>query len=139
MVFPCLVSAEECPWLGEVSVMGEGDSAPLLLVCAGSAPISREYRKLGAQGHQHLHFDCPSLLAGQVHHLGCLTLGGRRQSRRQLKSDRDKPLPPLLARVGGNIEVSVSIGQSMSVSVCPHSCWVTSISPGSARVTAVRL
>uniref|UniRef100_A0A8C6JTQ4 DNA helicase n=1 Tax=Melopsittacus undulatus TaxID=13146 RepID=A0A8C6JTQ4_MELUD len=29
----------------------------------------------------------------------------RRQSRRQLKSDRDKPLPPLLARVGGNIEV----------------------------------
>ncbi|KAJ8387203.1 hypothetical protein AAFF_G00159220 [Aldrovandia affinis] len=31
--------------------------------------------------------------------------GGRRQSRRQLRSDRDKPLPPLLARVGGNIEV----------------------------------
>ncbi|XP_046880883.1 chromodomain-helicase-DNA-binding protein 5 isoform X2 [Hypomesus transpacificus] len=31
--------------------------------------------------------------------------GGRRQSRRQLKSERDKPLPPLLARVGGNIEV----------------------------------
>ncbi|KPP73384.1 chromodomain-helicase-DNA-binding protein 5-like [Scleropages formosus] len=31
--------------------------------------------------------------------------GGRRQSRRQLKSDRDKPLPPLLARVGGSIEV----------------------------------
>uniref|UniRef100_A0A8D2QB32 Chromodomain helicase DNA binding protein 5 n=1 Tax=Zonotrichia albicollis TaxID=44394 RepID=A0A8D2QB32_ZONAL len=31
--------------------------------------------------------------------------GGRRQSRRQLKTDRDKPLPPLLARVGGNIEV----------------------------------
>uniref|UniRef100_A0A8C2Q0Q1 Chromodomain helicase DNA binding protein 5 n=1 Tax=Cyprinus carpio TaxID=7962 RepID=A0A8C2Q0Q1_CYPCA len=30
---------------------------------------------------------------------------GRRQSRRQLKSDRDKPLPPLLARVSGNIEV----------------------------------
>nr|XP_008121362.1 PREDICTED: chromodomain-helicase-DNA-binding protein 5 isoform X2 [Anolis carolinensis] len=30
---------------------------------------------------------------------------GRRQSRRQLKNDRDKPLPPLLARVGGNIEV----------------------------------
>ncbi|XP_069466384.1 chromodomain-helicase-DNA-binding protein 5 isoform X5 [Ambystoma mexicanum] len=30
---------------------------------------------------------------------------GKRQSRRQLKSDRDKPLPPLLARVGGNIEV----------------------------------
>ncbi|TRY92054.1 hypothetical protein DNTS_034076, partial [Danionella cerebrum] len=31
--------------------------------------------------------------------------GGRRHSRRQLKSDRDKPLPPLLARVSGNIEV----------------------------------
>ncbi|XP_030632504.1 chromodomain-helicase-DNA-binding protein 5 [Chanos chanos] len=31
--------------------------------------------------------------------------GGRRQSRRQMKSDRDKPLPPLLARVSGNIEV----------------------------------
>ncbi|KAL6465084.1 hypothetical protein MHYP_G00274010 [Metynnis hypsauchen] len=31
--------------------------------------------------------------------------GGRRQSRRQLRGDRDKPLPPLLARVGGNIEV----------------------------------
>ncbi|KAM3878292.1 LOW QUALITY PROTEIN: chromodomain-helicase-DNA-binding protein 5 [Diretmus argenteus] len=31
--------------------------------------------------------------------------GGRRHSRRQLKSEKDKPLPPLLARVGGNIEV----------------------------------
>ncbi|XP_078467699.1 chromodomain-helicase-DNA-binding protein 5-like isoform X2 [Lampetra fluviatilis] len=31
--------------------------------------------------------------------------GGRRQSKRQLKNERDKPLPPLLARVGGNIEV----------------------------------
>ncbi|CAB1427115.1 unnamed protein product [Pleuronectes platessa] len=31
--------------------------------------------------------------------------GGRRQSRRQMKSERDKPLPPLLARVGGSIEV----------------------------------
>ncbi|XP_075062535.1 chromodomain-helicase-DNA-binding protein 3 isoform X2 [Mixophyes fleayi] len=30
---------------------------------------------------------------------------GRRQSRRQLRNERDKPLPPLLARVGGNIEV----------------------------------
>lgn len=36
---------------------------------------------------------------------GCFSVGGRRHSRRQLKSDRDKPLPPLLARVGGNIEV----------------------------------
>lgn len=32
-------------------------------------------------------------------------LGGRRQSRRQLRGDKDKPLPPLLARVGGSIEV----------------------------------
>ncbi|KAK7913431.1 hypothetical protein WMY93_013642 [Mugilogobius chulae] len=31
--------------------------------------------------------------------------GGRRQSRRQLRGDKDKPLPPLLARVGGSIEV----------------------------------
>ncbi|XP_034021766.1 chromodomain-helicase-DNA-binding protein 5 isoform X1 [Thalassophryne amazonica] len=31
--------------------------------------------------------------------------GGRRQSRRQLRSEKDKPLPPLLARVGGSIEV----------------------------------
>uniref|UniRef100_A0A672JA51 Uncharacterized protein n=1 Tax=Salarias fasciatus TaxID=181472 RepID=A0A672JA51_SALFA len=31
--------------------------------------------------------------------------GGRRQSRRQLKGEKDKPLPPLLARVGGSIEV----------------------------------
>ncbi|GCB81793.1 hypothetical protein scyTo_0022834, partial [Scyliorhinus torazame] len=30
---------------------------------------------------------------------------GRRQSRRQLRGEKDKPLPPLLARVGGNIEV----------------------------------
>ncbi|CAL9704613.1 unnamed protein product [Knipowitschia caucasica] len=31
--------------------------------------------------------------------------GGRRHSRRQLRGDKDKPLPPLLARVGGSIEV----------------------------------
>lgn len=35
---------------------------------------------------------CGGLLSGGT---------GRIQSRRQLKSDRDKPLPPLLARVGG--------------------------------------
>uniref|UniRef100_A0A3Q4BD34 Uncharacterized protein n=1 Tax=Mola mola TaxID=94237 RepID=A0A3Q4BD34_MOLML len=29
----------------------------------------------------------------------------RRQSRRQLRNEKDKPLPPLLARVGGNLEV----------------------------------
>uniref|UniRef100_A0A3B4CQA4 DNA helicase n=1 Tax=Pygocentrus nattereri TaxID=42514 RepID=A0A3B4CQA4_PYGNA len=30
---------------------------------------------------------------------------GRRQSRRQIRNEKDKPLPPLLARVGGNLEV----------------------------------
>ncbi|CAL8376327.1 unnamed protein product, partial [Gadus morhua 'NCC'] len=30
---------------------------------------------------------------------------GRRRSSRQLRNDKDKPLPPLLARVGGNLEV----------------------------------
>uniref|UniRef100_A0A8C7YUY7 Chromodomain helicase DNA binding protein 3 n=1 Tax=Oryzias sinensis TaxID=183150 RepID=A0A8C7YUY7_9TELE len=30
---------------------------------------------------------------------------GRSPSRRQLRNDKDKPLPPLLARVGGNLEV----------------------------------
>uniref|UniRef100_UPI00358E1898 chromodomain-helicase-DNA-binding protein 3-like n=1 Tax=Myxine glutinosa TaxID=7769 RepID=UPI00358E1898 len=30
---------------------------------------------------------------------------GRRQSKRQFRNEKDKPLPPLLARVGGNIEV----------------------------------
>lgn len=62
-------------------------------------------------------FGHPSLLPGLVHHWGCLAVGGRRQSRRQLKSDRDKPLPPLLARVGGNIEVSVGLNQSMTSTV----------------------
>lgn len=33
---------------------------------------------------------------------------GRRQSRRQLRNEKDKPLPPLLARVGGNLEVCTS-------------------------------
>ena len=30
----------------------------------------------------------------------------RRPNRKGLRGDKDKPLPPLLARVGGNIEVS---------------------------------
>jgi hypothetical protein len=30
----------------------------------------------------------------------------RRPNRKGMRGDRDKPLPPLLARVGGNIEVS---------------------------------
>ncbi|KAJ3585173.1 hypothetical protein NHX12_013894, partial [Muraenolepis orangiensis] len=33
---------------------------------------------------------------------------GRRRSGRQLRNDRDKPLPPLLARVGGNLEEAFS-------------------------------
>lgn len=32
----------------------------------------------------------------------------RRPNRKGLRNDKDKPLPPLLARVGGNIEVSSS-------------------------------
>lgn len=32
--------------------------------------------------------------------------GNRRSRRRGDRHDRDRPLPPLLARVGGNIEVS---------------------------------
>uniref|UniRef100_A0A8C3X8P8 Uncharacterized protein n=1 Tax=Cyanoderma ruficeps TaxID=181631 RepID=A0A8C3X8P8_9PASS len=36
---------------------------------------------------------------------GTGTPRGRRQSKRQLRNEKDKPLPPLLARVGGNIEV----------------------------------
>lgn len=38
-------------------------------------------------------------------HLVLFFVGGRRHSRRQLKNEKDKPLPPLLARVGGSIEV----------------------------------
>lgn len=33
----------------------------------------------------------------------------RRPNRKGLRNDRDKPLPPLLARVGGNIEVSLRL------------------------------
>lgn len=35
-----------------------------------------------------------------------LVANARRPNRKGLRNDRDKPLPPLLARVGGNIEVS---------------------------------
>lgn len=35
-----------------------------------------------------------------------LIANARRPNRKGLRNDRDKPLPPLLARVGGNIEVS---------------------------------
>lgn len=39
---------------------------------------------------------------------GVFFVGGRRHSRRQLKNEKDKPLPPLLARVGGSIEVRIT-------------------------------
>uniref|UniRef100_A0A8V0Z9Q5 Chromodomain helicase DNA binding protein 5 n=1 Tax=Gallus gallus TaxID=9031 RepID=A0A8V0Z9Q5_CHICK len=71
----------------------------------GSVPIGRGCRKLRAQGLVSISSLAIPLLAGHICYIGCVTVGGRRQSRRQLKSDRDKPLPPLLARVGGNIEV----------------------------------
>lgn len=107
------------PWPGEAIGMVEGTLQPGLLLCPGSAPVGRECRKPGARER----FGCPSSLPGPIRHWGCLTLGGRRQSRRQLKSDRDKPLPPLLARVGGNIEVSVDLSQSTSDAVVPGLLW----------------
>lgn len=41
---------------------------------------------------------------------------GRRQSKRQLRNEKDKPLPPLLARVGGNIEVGAGLRPRVSPS-----------------------
>uniref|UniRef100_A0A4W5KP00 DUF1087 domain-containing protein n=1 Tax=Hucho hucho TaxID=62062 RepID=A0A4W5KP00_9TELE len=41
----------------------------------------------------------------------------RRPSRKGLRNERDKPLPPLLARVGGNIEVRLQL-LSGSLTVC---------------------
>lgn len=41
-----------------------------------------------------------------VTHPSFLLTAPRRPSRKGLRNDKDKPLPPLLARVGGNIEVS---------------------------------
>lgn len=38
--------------------------------------------------------------------LFAVAVNSRRPGRKGLRNDRDKPLPPLLARVGGNIEVS---------------------------------
>lgn len=46
------------------------------------------------------------LLSCQNHSLIFLFTAPRRPSRKGLRNDKDKPLPPLLARVGGNIEVS---------------------------------
>ena len=43
------------------------------------------------------------------HHICFLSAANsRRPNRKGLRNDKDKPLPPLLARVGGNIEVSSS-------------------------------
>lgn len=43
------------------------------------------------------------------HHNSFLSAANsRRPNRKGLRNDKDKPLPPLLARVGGNIEVSSS-------------------------------
>lgn len=43
-----------------------------------------------------------------------LSSAARRPSRKGLRNDKDKPLPPLLARVGGNIEVnSTRVGSSI--------------------------
>lgn len=48
-----------------------------------------------------------------LHLLSCIVRHplptGRRQSRRQLRNEKDKPLPPLLARVGGNLEVCTTV------------------------------
>lgn len=41
-----------------------------------------------------------------THYSSFLLSAPRRPSRKGLRNDKDKPLPPLLARVGGNIEVS---------------------------------
>lgn len=49
----------------------------------------------------------------------CLLLpAGRRQSRRQLRNEKDKPLPPLLARVGGNLEVCTTLWNQFCFSFC---------------------
>lgn len=47
------------------------------------------------------YFDCANLL----HYFPNLA-NSRRPNRKGLRNDKDKPLPPLLARVGGNIEVN---------------------------------
>lgn len=93
--------------------MGGRDSLAPAAALPGSAPIEEECRELGGTPALRLSFP--------IRQRGCLALGGRRQSRRQLKSDRDKPLPPLLARVGGNIEVSISLSWSMTDAVVPGS------------------
>ena len=46
--------------------------------------------------------DTSDVLTNDHFHLA----NARRPNRKGLRNDRDKPLPPLLARVGGNIEVS---------------------------------
>lgn len=48
---------------------------------------------------------------------------GRRQSRRQLRNDKDKPLPPLLARVGGNLEVRTTSHPFLCYCGNPSDCY----------------
>lgn len=71
-----------------------------------------------------------------------LSSAARRPSRKGLRNDKDKPLPPLLARVGGNIEVSCTregicipacscVALAISVCVLLHSrCWVSTLASG---------
>ncbi|XP_029142325.1 chromodomain-helicase-DNA-binding protein 3 [Protobothrops mucrosquamatus] len=47
---------------------------------------------------------------------------GRRQSRRQLRNEKDKPLPPLLARVGGNIEGTLTAFRAYVSLFMRHLC-----------------
>lgn len=64
-------------------------------------------------------------------------LSGRRQSKRQLRNEKDKPLPPLLARVGGNIEVRAgpSVREFSKESMRAEG-W--KLGPGSLRVERTR-
>lgn len=50
--------------------------------------------------------DTEKLLQENVTYFISFSANSRRPNRKGLRNDRDKPLPPLLARVGGNIEVS---------------------------------
>lgn len=65
----------------------------------------------------------------------------RRPSRKGLRNDKDKPLPPLLARVGGNIEVSCT-REDICIPAAPvlllpylsapsfSRCWVSTLASG---------
>lgn len=57
---------------------------------------------LSCWGNIHITICC----AVSLYSAAFLSSAARRPSRKGLRNDKDKPLPPLLARVGGNIEVS---------------------------------